>query len=345
MSDRRARGTGQRLENLSRAGAAMAALLCAATLACGVTHAPSTTDAAPAASSASAPPASQTGGFDGQQAWQYLVKIVGFGPRPPASANIRREQQYLASQLKSFGCAVSEDNFHAQTGVGPLSMDNIVAEIPGKSPDIILLLSHYDTVRLPGFVGADDGGSSTAALLELGRVYCGHPQALTIRLAFLDGEEEQTNFQTEQQAQTIWTKNNNTYGSRELAASMDNSGALKRVKALILLDMIGDANLDMTKDTTSTAWLQNMVWSAAKKLGYGQYFTDHSMAVTDDHTPFLGRDVPSVDIIDFDYPAWHTTQDTLDKCSAHSLAVVGHVVVETIKALGQKFAPVTGRKG
>lgn len=340
MKSRMACKSGRGRVRFSRAATLAAALLCGAALSCGMSHAPVKADAAPAA----APPASQTGGFDGQQAWGYLKTIVDFGPRPPASENIRREQQYLVKQLRSFGCSVSEDNFHAQTGVGPLAMDNIVADLPGKSRDIVLLLSHYDTVRLPGFVGADDGGSSTAALLELAHVLCGHPQALTLRLAFLDGEEEQTNFQTEQQAQTIWTQNNNTYGSRELAARLANSGDLSRVKAVILLDMVGDSDLGMTKDTTSTPWLVNLVWSTAAHLGYRQYFGSQSMAVTDDHTPFLQRGVASVDLIDFSYPPWHTTQDTLDKCSARSMAIVGHVTLATINALGQKFAPASRHK-
>jgi glutaminyl-peptide cyclotransferase len=322
-----------------------AVMLCAAALACGGSHSGDASQAAKAAAPpAPAPPASQTGGFDGARAWTYLEKIVSFGPRPPATPNIRNEQAWLVSQLHSFGCQVSVDNFQAQTGVGKLAMQNIVAKIPGSDPGIVLLLSHYDTVRLPGFVGADDGGSSTALLLEIAHDMCGKPSPLTVWIAFLDGEEEQTDFQTEQQAQTVWTSDNNTFGSRELAASMELSGDLKKVKALLLADMIGDANLDITRETNSTPWLEQLVWSVAERLGYGQYFLSTSMSVTDDHTPFLSRHVPSADIIDFDYPYWHTTQDTLDKCSPHSLAVVGHVFLESIKALDEKFVPAARGK-
>ncbi|MDE3135594.1 MAG: M28 family peptidase [Acidobacteriota bacterium] len=322
-----------------------AVLLCAAALACGGSHAGDSSQAAKAAAPpAAAPPASQTGGFDGARAWTYLEKIVSFGPRPPASANIHLEQAWLVSQLQSFGCQVSEDNFQAQTGVGKLAMENIVAKIPGKDPGIVLLLSHYDTLRLPGFVGADDGGSSTAVLLEVAHDMCGKPSPLTVWIAFLDGEEEQTNFQSEQEAQTIWTSDNNTFGSRELAASMELSGDLEKVKALLLADMVGDANLGITRESNSTPWLEQLVWSVAKRLGYTQYFLSTYMSVTDDHTPFLSRHVPSADIIDFNYPYWHTSQDTLDKCSPHSLAVVGHVFLESIQALDQKFVPQTHGK-
>jgi Peptidase family M28 len=333
------------LRSVSAPLAAFAALVfCAATLACS-SSAPSAAQAAHTAPPAPAPPAAQTGGFDGSQAWGYLEKIVSFGPRPPASANIRREQQYLSAELGSFGCAVTQDHFHAQTQLGTLEMDNIVAKIPGASPDIVLLLSHYDTLRLPGFVGADDGGSSTALLLEMAHVLCGHPRPLTVWIAFVDGEEDQQNFATADQAQSTWSDDNSTFGSRELAARMDLSGDLKRLKAVILVDMIGDANLDVTRDTNSAPWLENMIWSVAGRLGYSRYFLKTSMPVDDDHMPFVRRGISAADLIDFDYPYWHTVNDTLDKCSPHSLAVVGHVVLETLPELDRKFAPAPpGRK-
>lgn len=320
-------------------------LLACAAFGCGSAGPQAAARAAQAsAAPAPAPPAAQTGGFDGQRAWVQLEKLVAFGPRPPDSANIRRTQQYIIGQLQSFGCPVKQDDFHAQTPVGMLAMKNIVAQVPGKSSDIILLLTHYDTLRLPNFVGADDGGSSTALMLEMARVLCGHPQPLAVWIAFLDGEEDQTNFTTEQEAKTIWSDDDSTYGSRELAAQMALSGDLKRVKALLLADMIGDANLDVTRDSNSTPWLEDLVWSVAQRLGYSRYFPNQSMAVDDDHMPFVRRGVPSVDVIDFAYPPWHTAGDTLDKCSPHSLAVVGHVFLESVRALDQKFAAAAGRK-
>ncbi|HEV2385723.1 MAG TPA: M28 family peptidase [Candidatus Acidoferrales bacterium] len=319
-------------------------LLAGAASACGSAR-PQAAAAQSSSSPAAAPPASQTGGFDGQRAWVHLQKLVGFGPRPPDTENIRRTQQYIASELQSFGCAVKQDDFHAQAPVGALAMKNIIAQAPGKSSDILLLLTHYDTLRLPGFVGADDGGSSTALMLELARVLCAHPQPLAVWIGFVDGEEDQTNFATAQQAQTVWSDEDSTYGSRELAAQMALSGDLKRVKAVLLADMIGDANLDIVRDTNSAPWLVDLVWSTAQRLGYGGYFLSSSMPVDDDHMPFVRRGVPSVDVIDFDYPPWHTADDTLDKCSPHSLAVVGHVFLESVRALGQKFAPVTRRAG
>jgi Peptidase family M28 len=328
----------QRILPASRIAALAALVLCGATLACSSPHPADAAKPRPDIP-ASAPPASQTGGFDGARAWNDLETIVAFGPRPPASANLHREQTYLTGRLRSFGCQVTEDDFHAQTQLGALEMKNIVAEIPGKSPDIVLLLSHYDSLRLAGFVGADDGGSSTALLLEMARDLCGHPSPLTIRIAFLDGEEDQTNFTTAQQAQTTWSDENSTFGSRELSARMELSGDLKRVKAVLLADMIGDAHLDITRDSNSTPWLVDLVWSVAKRLGYGRYFLSTAMAVDDDHMPFIRRGVAAVDVIDFDYPSWHTAEDTLDKCSPRSLAIVGHVFLESVRELDHKFAP------
>jgi Peptidase family M28 len=294
---------------------------------------------APAANQA-APPAAQTGGFDGARAYAQLEKLLSFGPRTPGSPAIRREQDYIKSQLESYGCAVDEDDFHASIPTGSIAMRNLVAKVPGASPraGVILLLTHDDTLRLPGFVGADDSGSSTALMLEMARLVCGTKRPLAVWIAFLDGEEDQTNFTTADQAQTTWSDQNSTFGSRELAARLELSGQLKRVRAVILADMIGDRQLDISRDSNSTPWLTDLVWQTANRVGYRRYFLDESIAVEDDHSPFLRRGVSAVDIIDFDYPYWHTTQDTIDKVSAKSMAIVGHVILETIAALEKKFA-------
>lgn len=290
-----------------------------------------------------APPASQTGGFDGSKAYDQVAKLVSFGPHPPDTPAIRSVQAYIRSQLQDFGCAVDEDNFHAQTPVGSLAMDNIVAKIPGTGSGIILLLTHYDTVRLDNFVGAEDGGSSTGLMLEMARVLCGRkgksPNAVWI--AFLDGEEDQQNFENVQQAQTTWNANENTFGSRELAARMELSGDLKNIKAVILADMVGQKDLKIEDDTNSTPWLKGLVWKMADRLGYGSTFTNQRSGIVDDHQPFLERGVPALDVIDLNgymqEGYWHTPQDTLDKISPRNLAIVGHVILESVGELQQKF--------
>lgn len=275
------------------------------------------------------PPPEKTGGFDGQRAFQHVADLVAIGPRTAGTDGNHRAQDYIIGQLKGFGCPVDPEAFHTPTPIGDTEMKNIVVKIPGTSPDIVLFLTHYDTKRLPNFVGADDGGSSTGVALELARLLCPRKNALTMWIAFLDGEEA---------FNLTWQNPDNTYGSRELAARMAISGDLRRVKSVVLVDMIGSRDLRIKRDTNSTSWLTDMVWSTASRLGYGDIFVSDKTAVEDDHIPFLRRSVPSVDIIDLEIPYWHTSQDTLDKLNPRSLAVVGHVLIAVVPQLEQKFA-------
>jgi glutaminyl-peptide cyclotransferase len=291
-----------------------------------------------------APPASQTGGFDGQKAYDFTAKLVSFGPRPPASDAIHRTQDYIISTLKGFGCAVDADDFHSPTPVGDLAMKNIIAKVPGSGQGIILLLTHYDTVRLDNFVGADDGGSSSGLMLEMARQLCGATpkQPNAVWIAFLDGEEEQMNFASAEQAKNTWNDPDTTYGSRELAAKTAVAGELKRVRAVILADMVGQKKLRVQPEANSTKWLADLVWKTAGRLNYENVFVPKEVsAVTDDHGPFLKRGVPSVDIIEADwltnYPYWHSTDDTMDKLSPKSFAIVGHVILVGVSELQQKF--------
>ena len=277
-------------------------------------------------------PAAQTAGFDGAAAYDYTAKLVAFGPRPPASDAIHRTQDYIVGQLKSFGCAVDTDDFHADTPIGSLAMKNIVAKIPGTGQGIILLLTHYDTLRLDNFVGADDGGSSSGLMLEMARLLCAGPKRKhAVWIAFLDGEEAQVVVN----GQAQWAGTDNTYGSREMAARMDLSGELKHVRAVILADMIGQKNLEIPRESNSTKWLTNLVWSTAARLGYKDIFVSSEGAVEDDHQSFLSRNVPAVDIIDLTgYSAyWHTPQDTMDKLSPRSFSIVGYVILESVAEL------------
>jgi glutaminyl-peptide cyclotransferase len=280
-----------------------------------------------------APPADQTGGFDGARAYEHVTKLVSFGPRPPASEGIRRSQDYIISQLKSFGCEVDQDDFHASTPKGEVAMKNMVAKSPGTGQGIILLLTHYDTLgSVENFVGAEDSASSTGLMIEMARQLCGKKEPNSIWIAFLDGEEAFVNWNQD---------NDHTYGSRELAARMALSGDLKRVKAVILADMIGQYNLSIPRQSDSPKWLNDLVWKTAARLGYKDIFVSQETQTQDDHDPFLERGVPALDIIDLnDYISagyWHTPQDTLDKVSPRSVAIVGHVILESVDELQKKF--------
>jgi len=216
-------------------------------------------------------------------------------------------------------------------------MVNLVATIPGRRPERIALATHYDTklFREFRFVGASDGASSTAAVLELGRVLKARQNEFTIELLFFDGEE----------AVVDWNRNNdNTYGSRRYVETAQRTGTLAGLKALVLLDMIGDRNLAIRRDSNSTPWLTDIIWASGAKLGHRAYFLSEETTIDDDHMPFLRAGVPSVDIIDLDYPAWHTAQDDLDRVSARSLQIVGDVVLDAIPQIERHLAAAPARR-
>jgi Zn-dependent M28 family amino/carboxypeptidase len=191
-------------------------------------------------------------------------------------------------------------------------------------------------VRLPNFIGADDGGSGAGMMLELARLSCTRKNSLNVWVVFFDGEEAQG--QWTDGSNVKWTDTNSTFGSREMAASMALSGNLKRVKAMILADMIGPANLKIKRDPNSSTWLKDLIWATAAHLGYVKIFVDETFPVSgDEHLSFIRRSVAGCDVIDFDIPYWHTPQDTLDKVNPGSLAIVGHVFAEVLPNLEKKF--------
>ena len=325
-----------RLRGLGRGAMLFAALSFACLAACGHSSPSESgsqgTGAPQAATFPSAPAPETTGGFDGARAYKHVEQLVAIGPHSAGSEGIQRAQEYIIGQLKSFGCPVEEENFHApSTPVGDVAMKNILVKIPSTNPNLLIFSSHYDTKRLDNFVGANDGGSSTGVLLELARLLCARKNPETIWLAFFDGEED---------FNVNWTERDNTYGSRELAASLAVSGDLPRVKAMILVDMVGPTNPIYRRESNSTPWLTELLWSTAARLGYGKVFINETNAIEDDHIPFLQRNVPSTDIIDFE-PAvleyWHTPRDTLDKIDPRTLAITGHLLIEVLPEVEKRM--------
>ncbi len=289
------------------------------------------TSAMPAATpSADSAPSAPKPNLNGEHIMQYVKEVVAFGSRPPGSPAHTKLEQYILGKLK--GVDVEQDKFTAQTPVGKFPINNIIAKFPGKKDGIIVVAGHYDTLySQPKFVGANDGGSSTALLLALADQFRGKPlDGYSIWLVWTDGEEAFVN----------WTDTDSVYGSRQLAQKWQQDGTAKKIKAFLLVDMIGDADLDILKDTNSTPWLNDMVYQAATNLGYQSHFFRMSAAMGDDHIPFSKVGVPVVDIIDFDYGYhnvfWHTPEDTIDKLSPQSLAITGDVVLETIQLLNAK---------
>ena len=264
--------------------------------------------------------------FSGASALDFARHAVAFGPRPPGSEANRKLEAYIVAQLKATGCEVTEDPFTAQTPKGPIAMKNVICRFPGKSGRAIVITGHFDTKLFPSrhFVGANDAGSSTGLLLELAHVLAHQPRKDDVYLVFFDGEEA---------IREQWEGEDNLYGSRHLAERWRKDGTLTRIIALINVDMIGGKHLVIKQDTNSDSRLRKLIWSTAAQLGYQAYFVDETISEEDDHLPFVKLGVPAVDVIDVDYPPWHTDDDTLDKISAQSLEVVGTVVTEVIHRL------------
>ena len=273
-----------------------------------------------------------TNDFNGERAFRDLEQLVKLGPRPPGSQALEEARKYITRELSAAGAEVWNDSFVASTPLGEIPMTNIIGVIQGDSDFVVMVGGHYDTAKMDGvsFVGANDGGSSTAFLLEMARVLAHRKNKLTYWLVFFDGEE----------ALKQWSPSDSLYGSRHLAEKLAGDGTLKRVKALILVDMVADRHLNILRESNSTPWLSDLVFNTATQLGYGRSFSGGTFPVEDDHLPFLREGVPAVDIIDLTpFTSYHhTEQDTVDKCSPESLAVVGRVVMETLLALEQKTA-------
>ena len=269
--------------------------------------------------------------FNADRAWTDLERQVGFGPRPAGSPALAQTRQYIEMQLKAIDVPYREQTFNAMTPAGTIRMTNVIATIPGRRPGRIALATHYDTKRFAEFkfLGASDAASSTAAVLELARVLARRRNEFAIELLFLDGEEA---------VNTEWRDPDNTYGSKYYVKAAKDAGILGSLKALILLDMIGDRDLDIRPDSNSASWLNAIVWRSAARLGFSSTFVSVPFTVEDDHLPFVEAGVPSIDIIDLDYPQWHTAQDDLEHVSARSLQIVGDVVLDALPEIEKQLA-------
>lgn len=272
--------------------------------------------------------------FSGDRAFADLKHLADFGPRPSGSKALSDARQWMIGQIERTGLHVEEDSFVASTPAGSVPMTNLLVKIPGVSSQVVIVAGHYDTKRFDKFqfVGANDGASSAAFLLEMARVLAHRKNKLTIWLVFFDGEE----------AIEQWTATDSLYGSRHLAEKLTASGDLGRIAAMILVDMIGDAKLDIYRDANSTSWLNDVVFSTARRLGYNKNFINEKQAYEDDHLPWVNAGVAAVDLLGNVGPVspsasfgsyWHTAKDTADKCSPASLAIVGRVVLASLEEL------------
>lgn len=271
--------------------------------------------------------------FNANRAMQYVKEIVTFGPRPIGSENHKKVESYILAHLKRDD--IEQDSFDVHPTEGTFPVRNIIAKFPGTRGGIIVIASHYDTnwpLRNTSYIGANDGASSSALLLEIANQLRGKKlNGYSVWLLWDDAEESM---------KLPWDDPESLYGVRHLAEKWQSDGTLKKVKAFILEDMIGDADLNIEHDANSTPWLEDLVYQAATRLGYQSHFFGREISVDDDHLPFIQRGVPAVDLIDLNYGYnnvfHHTTDDTVDKLSPKSLEIIGTVTLETVRLLNQR---------
>jgi len=270
--------------------------------------------------------------IDAKRAFEYTREVTAFGARYMGSENHKKLERYILSHVK--GDEVEDDTFTADTVEGKFPIRNIIAKYPGKKDGIIAILGHYDTnypLRYTGYVGANDGGSSTAILLEFANQLRGKTRdGYSVWLVWTDGEE----------AVRAWSDSDSLYGTRHLAEKWEKDGTLKKIKALMVMDMIAPKDVAILRDSNSTPWLLDLIYAAAQKGGYQSHFYAIDTAMEDDHIPFVKRGVPCADVIDMPYGYndvfHHTPQDTMDKLSPDSLQIVGDTILETVRLVDQK---------
>jgi Zn-dependent M28 family amino/carboxypeptidase len=272
--------------------------------------------------------------FDGARAWRDLRTQVEFGPRPAGSEANERCRTWIEAELRAAGLSPRRESFRARTPLDKeeLALANVVAEIAPREANAgwIAIGTHFDTKRLPfQFVGANDGASSTAVVLELARQRQKRgPGRLGLRFLFFDGEEA---------VRPEWEGEDNTYGSRHHVAELVRAGRVGELKAFVLLDMVGDKDLRFSRDTLSDRRLLEIFNAAAQRAGLGRHMGGRSLEVRDDHVPFLQAGVRCVNLIDFEFGPdnswWHTRDDTLEHCAQASLEAAGRIALDGLADL------------
>jgi Zn-dependent M28 family amino/carboxypeptidase len=272
--------------------------------------------------------------FDTQYSFSVLKKQCDFGPRPPGAEAHEKTRDYLFTELSKHSKAVVLQKFtHIRSGE-TFEMANIIAGFGDTKQPGILLCAHWDTRptadeeleaadRKRPILGANDGASGVAVLLELARMFHQRPPAVPVTIVLFDGEDFGP------------TVKDMLLGSKHFAANLSDKRAFRYG---ILLDMVGDKDLKIYREANSQSKAGSVVdkiWSAARKLGHDRVFRDElKYQVTDDHVPLIEAGIPCADVIDFDYAYWHTLEDTVDKCSAESLRMVGETIARVVYSEG-----------
>ena len=275
-------------------------------------------------------------GFDKKSAFAYLEAQCAFGPRVPGSEAHLRCRDYFVKTLSAFTEKVETQPFELTFGRPKQTVKayNIIARFRPELGDRIILCAHWDSRPWadedpnPKFhstpvLGANDGASGAAVLLEMARIFHAQPPPVGVDIVLFDGEDAGDTGDT-----WSWAK-----GSQYFTARLERNDYPRFV---VLLDMIGDRDLTIPREAYSLEYapeLMAKVWEIASALKIKSFLPDRGPAVMDDHIPFLRLRIPAIDLLDLDYPHWHTSQDTPDKCSADSLDDVGRVLVQLVYSL------------
>ena len=268
--------------------------------------------------------------FDSQRAYRDLETIVALGPRNPGSEAHEQLRELIAMEIEAAGLELREHTFSASTPMGNLEMCNLTGVVKGNKAGVIILGNHYDTKYFPdfAFVGANDGGSTTAWMIEMARALGPQRKGRSVWLCFFDGEE----------AIEQWSATDGLYGSREFVEHLEQTGDLAKIEAMINVDMIGDCHLGVERDPDADEGLARAIWSNALELEFEKFFLPNGKRTQDDHIPFRQAGIPSINIIDFSYGGgaldhkknWHTVNDTLDRVCVGSLQAVGDVIYHAL---------------
>jgi glutaminyl-peptide cyclotransferase len=260
--------------------------------------------------SAASAPRARVDRFDERAAFAFLKRQVALGPRPAGSAASRR----LAAILKA---SVPRGRYQAV----PDGLRNVIGTVPGRNPRrLVLVGAHYDTKDLPGFVGANDGASGTAVVRQLARTIKPRTVRPTLVFIFFDGEES--------------PRASEDFERDGLRGSKVAARAFSHAEAMVLLDFVGDKNISLPREGYSNRRLWARLRDAARRVGTGRVFLGRTGPyVADDHIPFMQAGVPSIDLIDFDFPCWHRRCDNLSIVSVRSLDAVGETVLEFLRSL------------
>lgn len=289
----------------------------------------------PIPTAGAAPPAVGDGGWQTAAEMQRLERdfaaMIRLAPRPAGSERLEACRRLIAEELAGAGLGVRREPFRAVTPRGGIEMANVIGEKTGDPRRIIIVATHIDTKELPGvhFIGANDSGSSTAALLEIARVIAASSESrATYRFVFFDGEESV--------GESI-SETDGLYGSRHHAGNLRRSGEAQSVRAMILLDMIGDRDLALTRDRYSSPELWSMLAACCSRLGWPEIAEGESNAIIDDHLPFRELGIPAIDLIDFEYGPWnsywHTPRDIPDNVSVANIFRVTRVTLCMLESL------------